>query len=240
MQGVLPELFPDVLLRLVQQKPALPAVLHPAGELLRQGGGQGLFGIGPVVQNGLRRGEAAQLVDDVLYPVLAGERRQVGLAGGDVAEGHTGAAGVHVDAAEKVAGLVIEARGVNDGAGGDHPDDVPLDQALGGGGVLHLLADGHLVALGDEAGDVGLAGVVGDAAHGDLVLRRLCVLAVVPAGEGQVQLPGGQAGIVGEHLVEIAQAEKQDGIRVVLFDLQILLHHGGQFRHGGHLICLIS
>ena len=157
----------------------------------------------------------------------------MGLAGGDVAESHARRLGVQVDAAEEVAGLVVQAGGVDDGAGGDHPDDVPLHQALGGGRVLHLLADGHLVALGDEAGDVGLAGVVGDAAHGDLLLRRLLVLAVVPAGEGQVQLPGGQAGIVGEHLVEIAQAEKQDGIRVVPLDLQILFHHGGQFRHGG-------
>ena len=175
----------------------------------------------------------------MLYPVLAGERRQVGLAGGDVAEGHAGAAGVHVDAAEKVAGLVIEARGVNDGAGGDHPDDVPLDQALGGGGVLHLLADGHLVALGDEAGDVGLAGVVGDAAHGHPLLLGLGVLAVVPGSQGQVQFLGRQLGVVGEHLVEVAQAEEQDRVRVVLLNFQILLHHGGQFRHEVHLVVFL-
>ena len=94
-----------------------------------------------------------------------------------------------------------------------------------------LTADGHLVALGDEPGDVGLAGVVGDPAHGYPLLLRLGVLAVIAGGEGQIQLFGGQLGIVGEHFIEVPQAEKQNGIRVILLDFQILLHHGGQFRH---------
>ena len=73
--------------------------------------------------------------------------------------------------------------------------------------------------------------MIGDAAHGDPFFLRLGVFAVVPGGEGQVQLLGGQLGIVGEHFIEVPQAEKQNGIRVVLLDFQILLHHGGQFRH---------
>ena len=232
-EGLLSELAADVLLRLRQPEAAFAAVLHPAAEFLRQGVGEGLFRTGPVVEDGLRRGEPAQLVDDVLHPVGAVKGRQVGLAGGDVAEGHAGVLAVHVNATEDVGGLVLQAGGVDDGAGGHHPDDVPLHQPLGGGGVLHLLADGHLVALGDEPGDIGLAGVVGDAAHGHPLLLGLGVLAVVPGGEGQIQLPGGQLGVVGEHLVEVAQAEEQDGVRVVLLDLQVLFHHGGQFGQKG-------
>ena len=154
----------------------------------------------------------------------------MGLAGGNVAERHTGGPGVHVNTAEEVAGLVIQTRGVDDRSRRHHPDDVPLHQPLGGGGILHLLADSDLVALGDEPGDVGLAGVVGDAAHGHLLLR--CLLGVlVPGGQRQVQFLGGQLGVVSKHLIEVAQPEKQDGIRVVPLDLQVLLHHGGHFRH---------
>ena len=123
---LLAELLADVLLRLVQQEPPLAAVLHPAGEFLPQGVHQGFFGVSAVVQNGLRRGKPPQLVDDVLHPVLAGKSRQVGLAGGDVAEGNTGRPGVHVNAAEEIAGLVVETRGVDDRTRRHHPDDVPL------------------------------------------------------------------------------------------------------------------
>ena len=73
--------------------------------------------------------------------------------------------------------------------------------------------------------------MVGDAAHGNPFLGGLGVFAVVPGGQGQVQLFGGQLGIVGEHLIEVPQTEKQNGIRVVLLDFQILLHHGGKLRH---------
>ena len=183
-EGLVSKLLPDAPLRLVEEEAALAAVLHPAVKFLLQDPRQSGFGEGAVVQDGLRRGKAAQLVDHMLRPVSAGKTGQVGLAGGDVAEGGPGGAGIHEDAADEVAGLVIQACGVGDGAGGDHPDNIPLYQPLGCGGVLHLLADGHLVAFGDKPGDVSLAGVVGHAAHGDLLLRRLGVLAMVPGGEG--------------------------------------------------------
>ena len=159
------------------------------------------------------------------------------LTGGEITEGHAAPLAVQIDAAEVVAGLIIQTCGVDNSAGGHHPDNIPLYQPLGGGGVLHLLADGHLVALGDETGNIGLAGVIGDAAHGDPFFLRLGVFAVVPGGQGQVQLLGGQLGIVGEHLIEVPQTEKQNGIRIVLLDFQILLHHGGQFRHKNTSFC---
>ena len=161
----------------------------------------------------------------------------MGLAGGDVAEGRAGVLAVDVDAAEEVAGLLLQAGGVNHRAGGHHPDDIPLHQPLGRCRVLHLLTDGHLVALGDEAGNVCLGGVVGHPAHGGALLGGLVP---VPGGEGQVQLPGGQLRVVSEHLIEVAQPEEQDGVRIVLLDLQVLLHHGGEFGQKGHLILFLS
>ena len=215
----------------VRRKRRSPPFSYRQWNLSAQHVRQRLFAESAVAEDGLSGGEPPQLIDDVGQGVLTGKGGEVGLAGGEVAEGHAASLTIQINTAEVVAGLVVQARGVNDGAGSHHPDDVPLHQPLGGGGVLHLLADGHLVALGDEPGDVGLAGVVGDPAHGYPLLLRLGVLAVIAGGEGQIQLFGGQLGIVGEHLIEVAQAEKQNGIRVILLDFQILLHHGGQFRH---------
>ena len=151
--------------------------------------------------------------------------------GGQVAECYAAPLTVQINTAEVVSGPVIQTRSVNDRTRRHNPDNIPLHQPLGGGGVLHLFADGHLVALGDEPGNVGLAGVIGDAAHGDPFFLRLGVFAVVSGGQGQVQLFGGQLGIVGEHFIKVPQTEKQNGIRVFLFNFQILLHHGGKLRH---------
>ena len=74
-----------------------------------------------------------------------------------------------------------------------------LSNALGGFGVLHLVADGHPVALCQKLRDVALGAVVGYAAHGSLF-----PLAAVPAGEGQIQLLRDGFRVVEEHLVKIA------------------------------------
>ena len=118
----------------------------------------------------------------------------MGLAGGDVAGGKAGLVLGQPGGGAEVAAACLQGGVVQDGAGGDHPDNVALHQALGRGGVLGLLADGNLVALGDETGDVALGGVVGDAAHGHLLVKGL-VLILVPGGEGQVQLPGSRPGV---------------------------------------------
>ena len=49
--------------------------------------------------------------------------------------------------------------------GGDHPDDLPVDGGFGTRDLLHLFADGDLVSLGDEPGDIRFTAVIGDAAH---------------------------------------------------------------------------
>ena len=68
--------------------------------------------------------------------------------------------------------------------------------------------------------------MIGHAAHGGLFFSGL---APIPGGEGQIQLPGSQLGILVEHLVEVAQTEKQDAVLIVLLDGVVLPLHGGQF-----------
>ncbi len=213
----------------VQPEAGLAPVLAAAVQALDQEVYQGPVAVGPVGEHGLPRGEAAQLVIEVLVRLRSGEGGDGALAGGDVAEAQPRARAVPVHGADEVVAPLLQHGGGHHRAGGDDADDVPVHQPLGQGRILHLLADGHLVALGDQPGDVGVGAVVGHAAHGGALRRRL---APVPAGQGQLQLLGYQLGVLVEHLVKITQPEKQNTVRVQLLHAQILLHHGrGLWRH---------
>ena len=172
--------------RRVQPEAALSPVFTAAVQLLGEKLHQAGVAVRPVGQHGVKGGDGA-------------------LAGGDVAEAHAGAGGVPVDGADVVVAPLLQHGGGHHRAGGDDADDVPIHQALGGGRILHLLADSHLVPLGDQPGNIGVGGVVGHPAHGGALILRL---APVPAGQGQLQLPGRQLGVLVEHLVKITQPEK--------------------------------
>ena len=232
-QGVQPR--PELALHLgpghIIAEAALAPVLTQAAQLLPEEAGQPLQAPGPVGELRLPGREAAQLVFQVVHGLRP--RRKGGdieLAGRDVAQAQPQRPGVGVHPADVVVFPLLQHGGVDEGAGGDDADDVPVHQPLGLGRVLGLLADGHLVALGDEAGDVALAGVVGHAAHGGALLRGLVP---VPGGESQVQLPGDQLGVLVEHLIKIPQPEEEDGIGIPLLHLQVLAHHGGDLSHIG-------
>ena len=206
------------------------AYLSVAGELvLREHTQGGVLG-GGRVHNDLRRRKTRRLVEHMHGGVTAEKGGGVGLAGGNVAGGKAGALPLQPCGGAEIAASGLQGGVVQHRTRSDHADDVPLHKPLGRGGILCLLADGHLVALGDEAGDVALGGVVGDAAHGHLFVKRL-IFVLVAGGEGEIQLSGGGPGIGAEHLIKIAQTEEQDGVLVLLLDLQILLHHGGQLSH---------
>ena len=207
---------------------AVAAALDHGVQLLLQEADDGALVLGAVGEDGLPRGEAAQLVDDMVDGVVfkAGAAE---LAGGDVAEGDAAAAALQVDGAEVVAAPLLQHGAVGDGAGGDDAHHVPGHQALGQGGVLGLLADGHLVAPGDQPGDVGLGAVVGHAAHGGAFLG--VGDAAVPGGQRQIQLPRGDLGVFVEHLIKIAEAEEEQTVPVLLLDLVVLPLHRREFSH---------
>ena len=182
----------------------------------------------PGGQHGLFRGESAQFVEDVADRILR-ECAAAELARGDVAEGGSPGAFLQADRADVIAPRFLQHGALGHGAGCDDPDHIPLHQSLGKGGILRLLADGHLIAFRYELGDIALGGMIGDAAHGGALLRILH--AAVPRGQRQIELPGGDLRVVVEHLVEIAQPEKEQTVRVLLFDLVILFFHGCEFSH---------
>ena len=166
--------------------------------------------------------EPAELAGDVL-PVF--RTRGVHLAGRNVRKAHADAARSEHAAEEVIAALVQHGR-LQHGARRHAPDDLALYQPFGLLGVLHLLADGDLIPLCHELGDIALRAVVGHAAHG-----RALLLSAVAAGERQVQFLRDQLGVLKKHLIEIAQTVHQDIVLVFVFDLKILLHHGRELCH---------
>ena len=89
--------------------------------------------------------------------------------------------GLPVDPADTDPGDVTDPRGTSpndfdDLPGEDDADDFALDEAFGFFWIFGLLGDGYAISFGHQPVDIGFAGVVGDAAHGDLLA----------ASEGQV------------------------------------------------------
>ena len=201
--------------------------LQQAAQPLAQEGADALVRRRALAEHGLARGKARQLVADVRHAVL-GEGGGAEFARGNVAEGRRAADRVQVHGADIVGAPLLEHGALRHRAGGDHADHVPLHQPLGQRGVLRLLADGHLVALGDQPGDIGLRRVVGHAAHGRLLIGGL---AAVAGGERQVELPGGLLRVLVEELVEVPQAEEQQAVAVLALYLVVLRLHRRQFCH---------
>ncbi len=98
---------------------------------------------------------------------------------------------------------------------------------LGELGVLDLVADGDLVSLANELGDVALGGVVGNSAHGEGDAIYL-----LARGEGDLELARGGDGVIEEELVKIAHAEEQQRGGMLFLDGGVLPHQRcGGFTH---------
>ena len=120
----------------------------------------------------------------------------------------------------------IQEAGVREGAGRDDAHDLALDEALGLPRVFDLIADRDAESLLHEARDVGVDGVVGDAAH-----RNAAAVGVLRTRR-QRDLEGtrGHERVLIEHLVEIPHAEQQDRIAILLLGVQILPHRRSRRR----------
>ena len=128
---------------------------------------------------------------------------------------------VPIQGAQKVVPLGAQIDVLDHRARSQNPRHRPPHQSLGLLGVLDLIAQRHLVALVEELAQVLVDCVVGHAAHGHGVFR-----AGVAAGQGNLQFTGGDFGVLEKKLEKIAHAEKDQGVRVLALDPQILLHHG--------------
>ena len=141
------------------------------------------------------------------------------LAGREVGPGEPDQRVARRDRSQEVVRPAVQYLVFRQRAGRDDARHVPFHQTGGLGRVLHLLADGHAVSGPYEALDVGVGGVVGEPGHGHGVLP------LVPAREGQPEVPRADPRVLQEHLVKIPHAEKQNGVLVLLLEGQVLLHH---------------
>ena len=122
---------------------------------------------------------------------------------------------------------LVQQRRLQDGARRHHPHDAALDDSFGQGRVAELFADGYLVSLANQAGQVGFQRNGGHAGHGD---------AGIPAhgagGQRDFQGLGKLVGVVVKALVKVAHPEQQDGVRVGVLDGEVLATHRGEARAG--------
>jgi hypothetical protein len=129
---------------------------------------------------------------------------------------------------EEVVDAPVEETGVGDGPRSDEPDDLPADElaplALGG---LDLVADRDLQAGPYESRDVRVHGVVRHPRHRDRALPLL------PGRQRDVERAGRHRRVLVERLVEVAEPEEQEVVRVAPLPLLVLAHHRceGRVRH---------
>ena len=171
----------------------------------------------------------AQLLDLFLNSfggVLALELGGAKFAGGKVERGESHALAVLRDRREKIVFFRTQ-RGICRRARRDHSRHFPPHQLLGHARIFHLLADRDLESLANQLGDVSFGGVMGYAAHGNGDTFFL-----VAGGERDLQFARGQDRVVKEKLVEIPQAEEQQGAGMLFLDGGILPHQrSGRLGH---------
>ena len=109
-----------------------------------------------------------------------------------------------------------------------HAHDLALDHTLGGARVLHLLAHRDFEAARDKLAQMHLQRVVREAGqwHAQVFAHRL-------RGQRDLELFRHQHGVVIERLVEIAEAEEDDGIGVTALHLEVLAPDRGRALHQG-------
>jgi len=125
-----------------------------------------------------------------------------------------------VESGEEIVLFLAEA-GVERSAGGEYARDFAANDLLGELGVFHLFADGDAETLAQEPLKIALRRVIRDAAHGNRAFA-------VAGGEGDLQLPGGDDGVVVEEFVKVAHAEEEQRVRMLLLGYGPLAHEGGE------------
>ncbi|MNJ29443.1 hypothetical protein D3C77_240100 [compost metagenome] len=155
-----------------------------------------------------------------VFPALDLQHGEV--AAGDIQHGQAEQALVTQHGGDQVVAALIEQRLVADRARGDDAYHLALDRALAGGRVADLFADHHRFAQLHQLGQVALGRMEGDTAHGNRLARRLAA-----GGQGDVQEFGGLLRVFVEDLVEVAHAVEHQLVRVLVFQLPVLLHHRG-------------
>ena len=154
-----------------------------------------------------------------------GGRRRLEQAGAHVQPGRAQAAADAGQGEQQVGTVGVKQAVLRQRAGRDQADDGALQGGLAGAALrgLHLLGDGDAEAAADQAGQVGVGGVDGDAAHRDWGAAMLPAL-----GQRDVQRRCRGLRISEEQLVEIAHAQEQQRVGVLRLQAEPLGDSGGR------------
>ena len=207
-------------------------MLLPLRQLRLLGGGQ----IGAVQHLG--RLDAADPVRHLIGRALGQRHASLGQAHPGQAHGAVAAALRPVQRQQKRFVLVAQQGSVGKRAGRYHAHHLALYRPFACADFANLLANGDRFTHLNQLGQVVFNRVHGHAGHDYGLPGRLAALR-----ERNAQQPRGLDGVVVKQFVKITHAVKQQGVRVLRLDLQILLHHGrvvviGRFfgrSHGSNL-----
>ena len=215
------KLFAEDALGVVRMKdPVFDAGFDPTGAI--EDGGLGSFEeLLRAREQGFARAEELEFVAEGFLCVGAGKFGGLEFASGEIHDGEAdeGGGGILRDSGKEIVFASVEDGNVGGGAGSDDAGDLAANEFFAGARLLHLLADSDLEAGADEPGDVGVHGVIRNAAHGD----RLALFAIA-RGESDLELARGDHGVFIEKFVEIAETEEEEGVGIARLDGVVLLH----------------
>ena len=194
------------------------------------------FACAEVGQAGAVRDEdfrRAQALDFAFERVQGQGFAQVVARAADVRPGEVVVLASWREAEEDVVARLIEQGFVGQRAGGDDAGNGALNRPFGERRVADLFADDGGLPLFDEFGDVVVNGMHRHARHRDGLARAL------PAGgDADAEQLAAAPRVVKKEFVEVAHAVENEGVRVVFFDAEVLLHHRrvrGVFRRSNGL-----
>ena len=142
------------------------------------------------------------------------------LAGREIEERARTGRPIETDSGQVVRAGLVQHFEVADRARRHDPGDLPANQTLGLGRILHLVAQRDLVAGVQQLADVGVDRVVGYAAHGRLAGRTL-----LTRGQGHVEHRRGGDRVLEEHLEEVAHPVQEDGVGMLRLHRQVVPEH---------------
>ena len=176
-----------------------------------------------VVADDLGRRIAHDLIHQL--PVVL-HLRQIIVPCGHIGRGDARLPGKPGDAHQEIVPVFFQRLQVQVGSRRNDPDHLPAHQSLRQLRILHLFADGHLVALSHKAAQIPFHRMIRDAAHGRPLLKP-----AVLSGKRDLKLPGSRQRVVKKHFIKITEAVKKDAVRILLLRFHIFAHHRCHFCH---------
>ena len=141
----------------------------------------------------------------------------------DVEKSHATLSLCHEHGSKEVVLLIVEHVVAHSHSGRDKFRNAALHERLGELRVFQLVAYSHTLARSDELGQIGVESVVGESCH--FRSRSTWVLSVGASCQSDAENLSRFNGIFGIRLVEVATAEEQECVGMLVLERVELSHH---------------